>query len=120
MPCRALSHHLCPRTSSPQARAPAPLVVHPSSSKPVGLHAGDKRTAQDAYLFVEGFLQRFPGYKGRPLWLAGESYGDPMLLFPPDLQAWQWLAMLARVRLACRWLAEVTRGCSRVKQSRVM
>ena len=41
---------------------------------------GDKRTAQDAYLFIEGFLQRFPKYKGRPLWLAGESYGACMLL----------------------------------------
>ncbi|KAL3160668.1 hypothetical protein ABBQ32_010584 [Trebouxia sp. C0010 RCD-2024] len=36
---------------------------------------GDKRTAEDAYQFLLGFLARFPQYAGRPFWLAGESYG---------------------------------------------
>ena len=39
---------------------------------------GDERTAQDAYSFITGFLQRFPKYKGRSLWLSGESYGVPV------------------------------------------
>ena len=73
---------------APQTGTQAPLAAHPDNSKPVGLDAGDKRTAQDAYLFVEGFLQRFPKYRGRPLFLAGESYGGPLLLLTRDLQAW--------------------------------
>jgi serine carboxypeptidase-like clade 2 len=36
---------------------------------------GDKRTAADAYEFLRGWLERFPQYADRPLWLAGESYG---------------------------------------------
>ncbi len=36
---------------------------------------GDERTAEDAYQFLQGFLQRFPQYAGRPFWIAGESYG---------------------------------------------
>ena len=39
------------------------------------LHAGDARTASDALAFLQGFLQRFPSYQGRPFWIAGESYG---------------------------------------------
>lgn len=36
---------------------------------------GDKRTAEDALAFLEGFFKRFPELRSRPLWLAGESYG---------------------------------------------
>lgn len=36
---------------------------------------GDKRTAQDAYMFLQGFLQRFPQYRANPFWVTGESYG---------------------------------------------
>lgn len=39
------------------------------------LHAGDERTAEDAYQFLQGFLRRFPEYAGRQFWVAGESYG---------------------------------------------
>lgn len=35
---------------------------------------GDSRTAQDSLKFVLQFLKRFPKYRDRPLWLAGESY----------------------------------------------
>lgn len=41
----------------------------------VVLLPGDERTAEDAYQFLLGFLERFPQYAGRPFWLAGESYG---------------------------------------------
>lgn len=36
---------------------------------------GDKRTARDALKFMLGFYERFPELKGRPFWIAGESYG---------------------------------------------
>ncbi|KAK9827845.1 hypothetical protein WJX74_005191 [Apatococcus lobatus] len=36
---------------------------------------GDARTAKDTRNFILGFLERFPQYIDRPLWLAGESYG---------------------------------------------
>eukprot|EP00891_Asterochloris_glomerata_P006219 jgi/Astpho2/6219/e_gw1.00088.45.1_t len=39
------------------------------------LAVGDERTAQDAYQFLQGFLEKFPQYRDRPLWIAGESYG---------------------------------------------
>jgi len=37
-------------------------------------YVGDSRTAEDSYKFLLRFLVRFPRFKGRPLWLAGESY----------------------------------------------
>lgn len=33
---------------------------------------GDNRTAYDTYFFLQGFLQRFPEFKGRKFWVAGE------------------------------------------------
>ncbi|KAL3732084.1 hypothetical protein ACJRO7_028859 [Eucalyptus globulus] len=35
---------------------------------------GDKRTAQDAFTFLMNWLERFPQYKHRPFYIAGESY----------------------------------------------
>ncbi|XP_021295436.1 serine carboxypeptidase-like 28 [Herrania umbratica] len=35
---------------------------------------GDKRTAEDAYTFLIKWLERFPNYKHRPFYIAGESY----------------------------------------------
>ncbi|KAK2995910.1 hypothetical protein RJ640_000603 [Escallonia rubra] len=35
---------------------------------------GDKRTAQDAYTFLTNWFKRFPQYKQRPFYIAGESY----------------------------------------------
>ena len=40
---------------------------------------GDKRTAEDALQFLVGFFERFPAFKDRPFWLAGESYGGVRL-----------------------------------------
>ncbi|KAK8480117.1 hypothetical protein V6N13_030023 [Hibiscus sabdariffa] len=35
---------------------------------------GDKRTAEDAFTFLVKWLERFPNYKHRPFYIAGESY----------------------------------------------
>ncbi|KAJ4751100.1 Carboxypeptidase [Rhynchospora pubera] len=36
--------------------------------------AGDQRTAMDAYAFLENWFERFPKYKYREFYIAGESY----------------------------------------------
>uniref|UniRef100_A0A8I6YHI4 Carboxypeptidase n=1 Tax=Hordeum vulgare subsp. vulgare TaxID=112509 RepID=A0A8I6YHI4_HORVV len=38
------------------------------------VESGDAGTAVDAYLFLLNWLERFPEYKGRDLYIAGESY----------------------------------------------
>ncbi|XP_024959842.1 serine carboxypeptidase-like 40 [Cynara cardunculus var. scolymus] len=37
-------------------------------------HAGDKNTADDAYIFLVNWLERFPQYKTRDFYITGESY----------------------------------------------
>ncbi|XP_047322979.1 serine carboxypeptidase-like 27 isoform X2 [Impatiens glandulifera] len=36
--------------------------------------AGDKKTAEDAYTFLVNWIERFPQYKHRDFYIAGESY----------------------------------------------
>ncbi|KAM0948866.1 putative carboxypeptidase D [Dioscorea sansibarensis] len=36
--------------------------------------SGDKRTADDTYIFLIKWLERFPQYKGRDFYITGESY----------------------------------------------
>lgn len=38
-------------------------------------NVGDRRTAEDTYVFLLSWLERFPEYKGREFYVAGESYG---------------------------------------------
>lgn len=37
-------------------------------------NAGDRSTAEDSYTFLVNWLERFPNYKTRDLFLTGESY----------------------------------------------
>ena len=38
-------------------------------------NVGDNRTARDSYIFLLNWLERFPQYKTRDFFIAGESYG---------------------------------------------
>ncbi|XP_008800209.2 serine carboxypeptidase II-3-like isoform X3 [Phoenix dactylifera] len=38
-------------------------------------NSGDSKTAKDAYVFLVNWMERFPEYKGRDFYIAGESYG---------------------------------------------
>ena len=46
--------------------------------------SGDKRTAVDSYTFLLHWLERFPEYKGRDFYIAGESYAGH---YVPELPA---------------------------------
>jgi serine carboxypeptidase-like clade 2 len=46
--------------------------------------SGDKRTAMDSYNFILNWLERFPEYKGRDFYIAGESYAGHYI---PELAA---------------------------------
>ncbi|XP_025799600.1 serine carboxypeptidase II-3-like [Panicum hallii] len=45
---------------------------------------GDERTAVDSYIFLLHWLERFPEYKGRDFYIAGESYAGHYI---PELAA---------------------------------
>ncbi|KAL6844877.1 hypothetical protein ACP4OV_025536 [Aristida adscensionis] len=54
----------------------SPAGVGFSSSRNASDYAtvGDRRTAEDAYVFLVKWLERFPEYDGREFYIAGESY----------------------------------------------
>jgi len=54
------------------------------SDDPADYITNDTRAAEDNYAFLQGFLQVFPEYVGRDLWLTGESYGG---IYIPTLTA---------------------------------
>ncbi|KAH9321515.1 hypothetical protein KI387_016154, partial [Taxus chinensis] len=39
------------------------------------LESGDKRTAEDSFIFLTNWLEKFPQYKDRDFYISGESYG---------------------------------------------
>ena len=54
-----------------------------NTSSDYGL-SGDWRTAVDSYTFLLHWLERFPEYKGRDFYIAGESYAGHYI---PELAA---------------------------------
>ncbi|XP_030450137.2 serine carboxypeptidase-like 28 [Syzygium oleosum] len=52
----------------------SPAGVGFSSSTDNFTRYGDHPTAHEAYTFLKGWFKRFPGYKGRAFYIAGESY----------------------------------------------
>lgn len=46
--------------------------------------SGDQRTANDSYIFLVNWLERFPEYKGRAFYISGESYAGH---YAPQLAA---------------------------------
>jgi len=46
--------------------------------------ATNNKTAIDNYAFLQGFMQQYPQYQNRDLWIAGESYGG---IYVPTLTA---------------------------------
>lgn len=54
--------------------SPAGVGFSYSDNTPGNLTVGDKRTAEETYTFLIKWLRRFPQYKNRPFYIAGESY----------------------------------------------
>ncbi|VAI33203.1 unnamed protein product [Triticum turgidum subsp. durum] len=55
------------------------------SNKTLDFHlSGDKSTANDTFVFLFNWLERFPEYKGRPFYISGESYSGH---YAPQLAA---------------------------------
>ncbi|KAF7028605.1 hypothetical protein CFC21_040496 [Triticum aestivum] len=55
--------------------SPAGVGFSYSNTSSENHESGDTRTAVDAYIFLLNWLERFPEYKGRDFYIAGESYG---------------------------------------------
>ncbi|KAF7028579.1 hypothetical protein CFC21_040473 [Triticum aestivum] len=55
--------------------APAGVGYSYSNSSSDLLAPGDNKTAHDSYTFLVNWLERFPQYKYRDFYIAGESYG---------------------------------------------
>jgi len=54
------------------------------STNPNDYNTNDTQSAIDNFAFLEGFLKAYPEYKGRPLWITGESYAG---VYVPSLTA---------------------------------
>ncbi|XP_059666099.1 serine carboxypeptidase-like 27 isoform X1 [Cornus florida] len=55
--------------------SPAGVGFSYSSTVSDVINVGDKRTAEDSYTFLVKWFERFPQYKHRTFYIAGESYG---------------------------------------------
>ncbi|THU66250.1 hypothetical protein C4D60_Mb05t12160 [Musa balbisiana] len=64
-------------------------------------HSGDKRTAEDTFTFLLNWLERFPHYKHRKFFIAGESYAGHYI---PQLAS----LILHRNKLANRTLINLS------------
>ena len=54
--------------------SPAGIGFSYSNTSSDYIKNGDKRTAEDSYAFLVNWLERFPQYKNRDLFITGESY----------------------------------------------
>ena len=54
--------------------SPARVGFSYSNTKSDYKNVGDKKTALDSYTFLVNWLERFPQYKTRDFYIAGESY----------------------------------------------
>ena len=62
--------------------SPAGVGFSYSNTSSDYVRVGDERTAVDSYIFLLHWLERFPEYKGRDFYIAGESYaGECSVLF---------------------------------------
>ena len=70
------SPHPLPPPPSPRLYLESPAGVGFSYSKNASDYTvGDQRTADDTYLFMQGFYQKFPALAANDFWITGESYG---------------------------------------------
>ncbi|KAL1161428.1 hypothetical protein V6Z11_A07G133100 [Gossypium hirsutum] len=82
-------------------------------------HTGDKSTAKDAYAFLVNWLERFPQYKTRDLYITGESYAGhyvPQLaytIFLNNKNANQTLINLKGIAVGNGWIDDRTNALGR-------
>ncbi|KAL9687236.1 hypothetical protein QQ045_031635 [Rhodiola kirilowii] len=62
--------------------SPAGVGYSYSKTEADTLNVGDKRTAENSLTFLLAWLERFPQYKGREFYIAGESYAG---IYAPQL-----------------------------------
>ncbi|CAJ2668619.1 serine carboxypeptidase 1-like [Trifolium pratense] len=76
--------------------------------------SGDKRTAQDAYVFLINWLERFPQYKTRDFYITGESYAGhyvPQLastIIYNNIHYKQTLINLKGISIGNAWIDDAT------------
>jgi len=54
--------------------SPAGVGFSYSNTSSDYIKSGDQRTAEDAFVFLTNWMERFPEYKGRAFYISGESY----------------------------------------------
>jgi hypothetical protein len=88
---------------------------------------GDRVTAQDSYAFLLGWLDRFPEFKGRDLYIAGESYAGNIKAFTTCVFLSCCIAfcepppaayVVTYVFLSCRALRPTARGAHLRREQR--
>lgn len=62
--------------------SPAGVGYSYGNSSTIFNSTGDSSTANDAYVFLVKWLDRFPRYQSRPFFIAGESYAG---FYVPEL-----------------------------------